>query len=354
MAAPGSRLLVLAPRRPGDGFAAAQVLSSLSLPAPVVALRTGHLTRRPNELVRVPRKQVVVVVTAALEVRCLDHNLKLLWVRSLADHFQAGGAVHEVAVMVTDHTVTKGDRGMVVVGASMPPQTLAVREEEGDVLQEELLLEKAIKARARGRAASGTLGEVGGTAAGGGSGRHFSYFALDGGTGEVRWKHEALDFHRNLTTLRESTVRTQHGLHDVAQMEEGIHYGEASCREYREAVLASLPHRCAAVCLLPSMLCLPWATPVSPVHTCAPPCPQLELPLGHLPSPGTLPQASGQPRGAEGAAVHAGSDRRAAPAGHAAQARRRHGAFIPRCPQPGGARAGLGEWVGPGQSMCCV
>ena len=40
----------------------------------------------------------------------------------------------------------------------------------------------------------------------------------------------------------EATVPTQHSLRTAAQLQEGIHYGEASCRDYREAVLASLPH----------------------------------------------------------------------------------------------------------------
>ncbi len=31
-----------------------------------------------------------------------------------------------------------------------------------------------------------------------GQGRHFSYFAFEGGLGSERWKHEAEDFHRDL------------------------------------------------------------------------------------------------------------------------------------------------------------
>jgi hypothetical protein len=37
--------------------------------------------------------------------------------------------------------------------------------------------------------------------------------------------------------------RAQHSYHLSAQRQESPHYGELSCRDYREAVLAALPHR---------------------------------------------------------------------------------------------------------------
>jgi hypothetical protein len=255
-AAPGNRLLVLAPRRPGDGFAAAQVLASLQLPAPLVALRAGHLTPPPGDLVRAPRKQVVVAVTADLQVRCLDHNLKPLWARPLGEHFPQGAAAREAAVLVTHHAAGKGSRGAVVVGLRAAPPTLAERlaaaeaeggwgEDEGGMVGEGAERERR---RARGRARDAALAELqagGGEGSGSGAaGRHFSYFALAGGDGAVGWKHEALDFHRDLGDLQGRTVRSQEAAHEAAQAEEGVHYGEASCREYREAVLAALPHGC--------------------------------------------------------------------------------------------------------------
>jgi hypothetical protein len=65
------------------------------------------------------RKQVVVAVTADWTVMCFNHNLKLLWEYNLQHDFPHHAAIREVAVLVTNHTVNQGDRGMVVVGGSI-------------------------------------------------------------------------------------------------------------------------------------------------------------------------------------------------------------------------------------------
>lgn len=83
---------VLGPRRPGhagEGFAKAALLAEVSLapdgPAEAaaahraVALASGFLDPKRDELVRALRKQVVVVVTAQWDVLCFDHNLRLQW-----------------------------------------------------------------------------------------------------------------------------------------------------------------------------------------------------------------------------------------------------------------------------------
>lgn len=248
-ATPGGILLVLAPRRHGDGFAPALVLSELNLgtlldfpeeSVSIKALISGYIAPRPSDLVHSLRKQVVVVVTAAGHVLVLDHNLKLMWKQSLQDHMPDDGELKEVAIIITEHAATKNDRGLIVIGARAEPDTLADDIEEDDLFDEEILAEKLQRLHEHGRSRSDELDEVGGD--GGASGRHFSYFAYSGDAGVLRWKHEALDFHRDLAGLQESTVTTQHSLHAAAQLQEGVHYGEASCRDFREAVLASLPH----------------------------------------------------------------------------------------------------------------
>ena len=60
-----------------------QVELALSGKLRIAALSSGYLTPPPLELVRAPRKQVVVVVTTSLQVFCLDHNLKTLWQHDL-------------------------------------------------------------------------------------------------------------------------------------------------------------------------------------------------------------------------------------------------------------------------------
>jgi hypothetical protein len=250
-ATPGGILLVLAPRRHGDGFAPALVLSEINLAIllddtteddsiSIKALSTGYITPRPTDLVHSLRKQIVVAVTSSGHVLVLDHNLKLMWKESLKEHMPNNGELEEVAIVITEHAATKNDRGLIVIGGRPEPDTLADDIEEDDLFDEEILAEKLQRLHEHGRSRSDGLDEVGGD--GGASGRHFSYFAFSGDAGVLRWKHEALDFHRDLAGLQESTVTTQHSLHAAAQLQEGVHYGEASCREYREAVLASLPH----------------------------------------------------------------------------------------------------------------
>eukprot|EP01023_Acetabularia_acetabulum_P000905 TRINITY_DN10343_c0_g1_i1.p1 TRINITY_DN10343_c0_g1~~TRINITY_DN10343_c0_g1_i1.p1 ORF type:complete len:424 (-),score=63.98 TRINITY_DN10343_c0_g1_i1:296-1567(-) len=75
----------------------------------------------------------------------------------------------------------------------------------------------------------------------GGAAGHFGYYAFEGGSGEERWRHEGRDFHRDLEDLQEELV-PQHNFRIDAQSVESRHYGEASCRDYRESVLRALPH----------------------------------------------------------------------------------------------------------------
>lgn len=253
IASPDGHLLVLGPKSHGDGFAPALVLAELDVatlvgqtsPVHISALAAGYTTKPPKELIRSLRKQVVVAVTSNGDILVLDHNLKLVWHTKLAAHFDSThGDLHDVALLITDHAAVKGDKGMIIVGARMHDHTLADAG-EGDVLDEEIAAEGLERGRLHGRSGTEGLDEVAGDGDGSTSGRHFSYFAFSGSDGALRWKHEALDFHRNLGTLQDAMVGTQliHGLHANAQLEDGVHFGEASCRDYREAVLASLPHR---------------------------------------------------------------------------------------------------------------
>ncbi len=72
--------------------------------------------------------------------------------------------------------------------------------------------------------------------------RHFSMYAFDGGTGHLRWKHEGEDFHKDAAELQDRTV-PQHNHRLDAEHLGGRHYGEDSCRDFRESVLAAMPHR---------------------------------------------------------------------------------------------------------------
>lgn len=247
---PTGRVQLLAPRRFGDGFAKAELLSQVELDPSgtmrIAALATGYLTPPPKELVRAPRKQVVVLVTTSLRVICLNHNLQKEWEHDLAPHYPEHGGIRELAVHISDLAISsaskeaaaRGDRGLVVVGASVVPLTLAQKEELAEELEEEAREELLARFRAHGRRGGAADQERGELQR---EGRHFSYFAFEGGTGAMRWMHEAKDFHRNLGELADALV-VQHAYHMSAEESETRHYGEASCRDYRASVLAALPH----------------------------------------------------------------------------------------------------------------
>ncbi len=81
-------------------------------------------------------------------------------------------------------------------------------------------------------------------------------YAFDGGTGNLRWKHEGEDFHKDAAELQDRTV-PQHDHRLNAERLVGRHYGEASCRDFRESVLAAMPHRYNAylIVLVKSQAC---------------------------------------------------------------------------------------------------
>ena len=59
------------------------------------------------------------------------------------------------------------------------------------------------------------------------------------------------DFHRDLSGLAEAVV-PQHSMRLDAQSLSARHYGEVSCREFRESVMHALPHRCWYTLMLQS------------------------------------------------------------------------------------------------------
>ena len=54
---------------------------------------------------------------------------------------------------------------------------------------------------------------------------------------------QGTDFHRDTAELAEAVIPQHNYRLDAASLE-GRHYGQASCRDFRESVLAVLPHRC--------------------------------------------------------------------------------------------------------------
>ncbi|GLI67342.1 hypothetical protein VaNZ11_011416 [Volvox africanus] len=266
---PDLKLQVIQPAPPGhrgEGFARAAELNSVSLlfkRALVaagnrpVALAVGYLDPLPGERVRPLRKQVIVVVTASWKVMCFDHNLVLKWEYNAKMHFPHHAHIKEVALYIAPHRVHEADRGLVIVGASVLRGDLASGEglesvtdggkasffEDDDVLLSEMREDAERKAHFKGAGVSESLSNLDSDdpLPGLPGSRHFSYVALEGGNGTMRWHHGSTDFHKDLSELGgELTPQNNYRL-DASKLD-GRHFGEASCRDYRESVLHVLPH----------------------------------------------------------------------------------------------------------------
>lgn len=193
-----------------------------------------------------PRKGIIVVVTAGWSVLAFDHNLRLLWENSLSEEFPPRATVREVAALVTNHSMRTQDRGMVLIGGSV---------ELGDLSggAEDPLEAPQVQRRWRGvmspdKHAELDAEEVEGAEAelrskrGLDRSQHFNYYAFEGRTGARRWRHESSDFHRDTDSMADTLVPQHHYKLDAASLS-ARHFGEVSCKEFRESVLEVLPHR---------------------------------------------------------------------------------------------------------------
>ena len=234
-----------------------------------VALAAGYLDPEPRERVVAPRKQVLVVVTAAWRVLAFDHTLRLMWEADFEGAASRPRArVHEVAVLITPRRVRAPDRGLVVVGgeADAGGGDAAAAEAAGGaaaagatgegraggllegVLKSELRWEAEQKGNGAGSSAGGDPDAAEAIAtrvagAGADTSRHFDYQAFEGATGDARWAHRAGSFHaaEELAAAAEE-LQPQHSFRLDAERLAGRHYGEMACRDFREGVLRALPH----------------------------------------------------------------------------------------------------------------
>eukprot|EP00241_Pyramimonas_parkeae_P004151 CAMPEP_0114256276 /NCGR_PEP_ID=MMETSP0058-20121206/18057_1 /TAXON_ID=36894 /ORGANISM="Pyramimonas parkeae, CCMP726" /LENGTH=677 /DNA_ID=CAMNT_0001370813 /DNA_START=38 /DNA_END=2071 /DNA_ORIENTATION=- len=239
-------------RSTSTDFAGAEVMAEVSLTPKRVRVSAGRRPAAmavgfldPPEQARTSlRKQVVVVVTADWTVMCFDHNLRLMWENSLQEEFPHHASIREVAVLVTNHTMQLHDRGLVVVGGSIDLGDLT---KEYDPFAQEMEAEE-MEARhrlsAQGQERMEQAEGLGHDRNKIDKSRHFNFYSFEGAKGEARWKHESQDFHRDADALAETLI-PQHNYRLDASSLNRRHFGEVECRDYRKAVLESLPHRWA-------------------------------------------------------------------------------------------------------------
>ncbi len=186
------------------------------------------------------------MVTSEWTVILLDHNLKVLWETSLQDHFSVNYAPMEVTVLIRPHEMLVGDEGVVVVGgrtrrinrdggdlgstfeADTDPSSTSTSSTSTTTSDSETALEKE-RREAEERNEAKVRSQAG----------HFSYYALDGRSGTLRWHHELSDFSQNLH--EEEVMHPQRNYKLEVGAGPGKHDGELDWRVFADSLIEQLP-----------------------------------------------------------------------------------------------------------------
>jgi hypothetical protein len=197
-----------------------------------VALAAGYLDAyNPAQ----PRNQYIVVVTDGWTIICYDWQLELQWERTIEADV-SHSFLHEIAIMITAHAMQEGDTGSIVVGGRLQrkkldqmynlkrselrrttkvPGTNDLDDEDDDEGEDQNLY--------------GISPEINEEHTG--EGEHFSFYAFEGMTGKLRWKHEEVDFHEEAHPS------------DMLHPQHAVHKGEIDWRNFRYSLLHSMPHQ---------------------------------------------------------------------------------------------------------------
>ena len=266
----GDKLILAAPRKGGDGFQEALILAQIDIASlvgknrRVISLAHGSLDPPMTDFVHSPRKQVVAVLCSDGQLMLLDSNLKLKWKTSVpgignpvrpdgsgadkSSEVEEGVDLRDVSLVISPHGVNDREKGMVIVSFRKDTSRDDNDFDDYDDLEddhddeEEEREEKEERRHEQGRAKGQSLEEVDGDPQTKYGTRHVSYYAFSGVNGNLVWTHRPEDFHKDPRNLVEHDVKTLYTDRLMTELESSTHYGEKSCKDYRESVLASLPH----------------------------------------------------------------------------------------------------------------
>ena len=218
-----------------------------------------------KDFVHSPRKQVVAALCSDGQLMLLDSNLKLKWkasVPGIGNPVRPTGSgaeessgreeevdLRDVSLVISPHGVNDREQGMVIV--SLRKDTSRDDDDDDydydDDDEDEDDLEEGHdddeeRRHEQGRVKGQALEEVDDDPQTKYGTRHVSYYAFAGANGNPVWTHRPEDFHKDPRNLVEHDVKTLYTDRLMAELESSTHYGEKSCKDYRESVLASLPH----------------------------------------------------------------------------------------------------------------
>ena len=188
------------------------------------------------------REQVIVVLTEAWTVLCFDAKLKLLW-ESNIDHDQKSGESsyyhREASILINAVPLHVNDRGSVVIGGRMVVDDSKPQKSGKGLHDHAAPVDEEIAPSLR-RARLGELESAE-------SEDHFVYFILEGGSGKLRWKHDAHAFFggdaHDSESMRETLLpQHNHALH-VLSHTHTKHIGEMPWQEFRSSLWPHLNHR---------------------------------------------------------------------------------------------------------------
>eukprot|EP01132_Coremiostelium_polycephalum_P003771 gene3771-4695_t len=218
--------------------------------------------------------QIIVIVTDNWGVLCFDHQLKPKWETFLVDEVEKGHYHSEITVSIIPTSTTtnimgieagvggNGYNGMVVIGGRMEPKRniihkphkvpigldpkkhsnhdfLSEDEDEDNIVVGVDGDKKDKKGHDHDKDDKPEDFEVHRDEA------HFSFFALDAEIGSKIWSHEENDFKpanpHATETHKSGTDTPNHSFkqHVFSQLE---HLGEVSWKEFKDSILAILPH----------------------------------------------------------------------------------------------------------------
>ncbi|XP_050397278.1 uncharacterized protein LOC126815602 [Patella vulgata] len=178
-----------------------------------VVMTTGFTT--PYLSMMQIRKQIIVIVTSDWQVLCYSSKLELLWKTKVMDVAQdlKMYKIKAMGVLVTSHSLSKNDEGLVIVGGSFS----------------HLLHQKPV--HSDGEHANHTTESE--------SLSHFSTFALSGLNGSVRWHHLPGDFGEEKQDIENNTEEHHWKL---GLRRNRLHVGESPWTAYKNTILQFMPH----------------------------------------------------------------------------------------------------------------
>jgi hypothetical protein len=174
------------------------------------------------------REQIVVIVTENFQILAYNSKFDLMWAKTIAVDLSES-YLTDVAILINSNSMRVEDTGSVIIGARLQHKAkLDKYHLHGETTVQEASGNEFPESNFNPEGTESLLHD--GTERQFGRDSHYNYYAFDGLSGEERWKHGSQDF-----IVGSAEADLLHPQHDV-------HSGEVDWRNYRAAVVNSLPH----------------------------------------------------------------------------------------------------------------